>query len=122
MRRKQRGATAAGFVIMAIIVGMLAFGGIRLIPIYLEQMKVATILNDIKREMDGTKTSATQIRSAISKRIDIEMVRNVDAKKIRISKVDNGAFEVHAQYERRERYIANVFLVVVFDKSVEIQP
>ena len=120
MRRYQQGATTAGFIIMAAIVGIIAFGALKVTPMYLEQMKVASILSDVKAELDGTKTSPTHIRSAINKRINIEMVRGLDARQFKISKNKAGNFDIHANFERRELYIANVYLVVVFDKTVEI--
>ncbi len=120
MRRNQQGSTTAGFIIMAGIVGVIAFGLLKVTPMYLEQMKVASILNDVKADLDGTKTSAQQIRIAINKRINIEMVRNLDARQFKISKNKSGNYDVRAQYERRELYIANVYLVVVFDQVVEI--
>ncbi len=122
MRRNQQGATAAGFIIMALIVGMIAFGGIRVIPIYLEHMKVSTLLQDVKEDLDGTKPSAALIRSALNKRINVEMIRDLDARQFKITKTKVGTLSISVSYERRERYLGNVYLVVVFDESVEIQP
>lgn len=120
MRRQQQGMTAIGFVIFACFAGLFVFAGLRLTPIYLEQMKIASTLMDVKADLDGTKTTVSQIRTAINKRLDIEMVRGMDARDFKISTIDSG-FLVEANYERRSRYIANLYLLVVFERSVEIR-
>jgi hypothetical protein len=120
MRHEQQGATTIGFMIIAIFVGMVAFAILRVTPFYLEQIKVSTILNDVKSDLEGSKTSPTQIRSAINKRINIEMIRDMDARQFKVSKSASGGYAVEAQFERRAPYFANIYLVVVFDKTVEI--
>jgi hypothetical protein len=120
MRNRQLGATTLGYLIIAFFVGMVAFAILRVAPIYIEQLKISMILDDVKRDFKGKKTSPAQIRSAINRRINIEMIRDMDARQFKISKSTTGGFDVQASYERREPYIANIYLVVVFDKTVEI--
>jgi hypothetical protein len=119
MRREQKGVTAIGFIIIAAFLGLFAFAILRLTPIYLEQMKIASILNDVKVNLDNQNTSVPQIKSAIEKRLDVEMVTGLVAKDFKITKTSNG-YMIDAAYEKRAHYVANLYLVVVFDRSVEI--
>jgi hypothetical protein len=119
MRRQQQGITAIGFVILACFVGLFVFAFLRLTPIYLEHMKVTGVLNDVKAELDGTKPTIAQIKSAISKRMDIEMVSGKDARDFKIAKSDSG-YRVQAKYDSKSRYVANIYLLVEYDKTVEI--
>lgn len=112
--------TTLGLMIVGVFVGLVAYGILRVTPIYLEQIRISTILNDVKKELEGNKTSPGQIRVAINKRISIEMIRGMDARDFRISKSTTGGYDVQASYERRAPYVANIFLLVVFDKTVEI--
>ncbi len=119
MRVRQQGMTAISFIIVAVFVGIFAFAVLKVMPLYLEQMKVVSILEDVKRDMDGKGPSIALIRSAIGKRLNIEMVTGIKTKDFTIKKIDRG-YRVQAQYERREPYLGNLYLVVVFDKAVEI--
>jgi hypothetical protein len=120
MRNRQMGMTTLGLMIVGVFVGLVAYGILRVTPIYLEQIRISTILNDVKKDLEGKKTSPGQIRVAINKRISIEMIRGMDARDFRISKSTTGGYDVQASYERRAPYVANIFLLVVFDKTVEI--
>jgi hypothetical protein len=119
MRKKQEGITFIGLVILAAFLGLFVFATLRLLPFYLEQMKIASLLEDIKMNMDNQEATLPRIKSAINKRLNIEMVRDMRAKDFKITKTENG-YSVQAVYERRAPYVANVYLVVVFDKTVEI--
>ncbi len=121
MRDKQQGITLIGLIALLIVLGLLGFAGLKLVPIYLEQMKIAGILNDVKFSLDGQSPSLQVIKSEINKRLNIEMVRDMDtrAKDFKITKSANG-YMLNAKYERRTPYLANIYLVVTFDRSVEI--
>jgi hypothetical protein len=119
MRRQQQGITAIGFVILACFVGLFVFAFLRLTPIYLEHMKVTSVLNDVKAELDGTRPTIAQIKSALNKRLDIEMVSGKDARDFKIAKSDTG-YSVAAKYDSKSRYVANIYLLVEYDKKVEI--
>jgi hypothetical protein len=120
MRGKQQGITVIGLIALLIVLGLLGFAGLKLFPIYLEQMKIVSILNDVKLELDGQNPSLQFIKSSINKRLNIEMVRDMKATDFKISKSENG-YMLQAKYERRAPYMANIYLLVVFDRSVEIE-
>jgi len=120
MRARQQGITAIGFVVLAAFIGIFVFAGLRLTPVYLESMKVRTVLNDIRVNLDGQGASAQNIRTAIGKRLNIEMIRDVKAKDFKIRKSETG-YDVQLQYERRQPFIGNLYLLVVFDEEVEIR-
>ncbi len=120
MPRKQQGMTAIGFVILALIVALIGFAGLKLTPIYLEQMKIVSTLKDVKKDLDGQNASIQEIRSGINKRLVIEMVTSVKAKDFKIKKTEVG-YDVRIQYENRTQYVANLYLVAVFNEAVEIR-
>ncbi|TDJ48582.1 MAG: DUF4845 domain-containing protein [Gammaproteobacteria bacterium] len=120
MRHGQRGVTFISFIVIAAFVASYAFAVLKITPFYLEQMKVSRILTDVETNLSGSSTTLAKIRSAINKRLDIEMVRGMNALDFKIKKSKNG-YTVNAQYERRAAYFGNLSLVVSFDKSVEIK-
>lgn len=120
MHEKQRGITAIGFIIMAAIIGVIGFAGLRLTPIYLNQMKVASVLKDVKLNLDNQDTSVREIRSAIDKRLNVEMIYEPLLQDFQISKVEGG-YRVSIDYESRANYLGNLYLLVVYKDSVEIR-
>lgn len=120
MRDRQRGITAIGFLIIAIMVASIGFAALRLTPIYLEHMKVASVLEDVKTDLDGTNPSIQQIKSAIGKRLNIEMVKSVQRQDFKVKKSEIG-YNVRVQFDSEAPYIANVYLLVRFNKAVEIR-
>jgi len=120
MRDRQRGITMISLVIIVAFVGSYAFAILRVMPFYLEQMKVSSTLNDVETSLSGSGASLVQIRDAIDKRLDIEMVRGLRSKDFKIKK-SSGGYSVNAKYERRAPYIGNLYLVVAFDETIEIR-
>lgn len=120
MRDRQQGITVIGMIIVAAFLGVFVFAILKVMPFYLEQMKIVSILGDVKRNMDGNAPTVLQIRSALAKRFDIEMVTGIDSRDIAIKKSGNG-YLVQAKYERRAPYFANLYLVVEIDEQVEIK-
>jgi hypothetical protein len=120
MKKRQAGITTLGLVILAAFVGLFAFAGIRLTPVYLNYMKVVGVVDGVRSEFDGAGASRAQIRSSISRRFDIESVSIITAKDVKVVKVDGG-HEVAATYSHKAPFIANVSFVVDFDKRVLVR-
>jgi hypothetical protein len=120
MRSSQKGLTFISFLVLAAMVGLIGFAGLKLVPIYLENMKIKKILADVKTEFDGRSASPVEVRRAIDKKLNIEMVYDLKARDFEIEKSGNG-LTVAARYERAESFIANVSLLATFDEEVEIQ-
>jgi hypothetical protein len=120
MRDRQRGITAIGFLVIAALVAVVGFGALKLMPIYLEHMKILSVLSDTKAALDGTNPSIQQIRSAIGKRLNIEMVYVLKREDFEIKKSERG-YSVRARYDDEASYIANVYLLVRFNDAIEIR-
>ena len=112
---RQKGMTTLGVIILVAFVGIFAFAAIRLIPVYLNYMKVASVVSGVTQEFDGAGASSSMIRRSISNRFDIEMVSEIRAKDITVTKVDGG-YEVAAVYSHKAPFIANISFVVDFDE------
>jgi hypothetical protein len=116
--------TFIGFLMLAIIIGMLGFAAMKLTPFYLEYMTVRRVLNNVAEDLDGQGPSAQSIRQTIQKYFVAEMVTAQTAKELQqaftISKSENG-YLVTVSYEKQAPYIANVSLLVTFEDEVEIR-
>ncbi|MFQ5634539.1 MAG: DUF4845 domain-containing protein [Gammaproteobacteria bacterium] len=120
MRDNQRGMTLISMAVIVAFVASYAFAILKITPFYLEQIKVSRVLKDVETNLSGSGASLVQIRDAIDKRLDIEMVRDLKARDFNIKKSGSG-YAVNAQFERRATYFGNLYLVVAFDESIEIR-
>ena len=118
--RREAGMTTVGMLILVAFVGIFAFAGLRLTPVYLNYMKVVGVINGVHEEFDGTNASRSAIRSSITRRFDVESVGQITAREVTVTSVDGG-FEVRAQYNHVAPFIANVSFSVEFDKVVLVR-
>jgi hypothetical protein len=117
--RRQGGITLLGFLIAAAFIGLFVLAGIKLVPVYLEFAKIQSTLTSVRDEEQGQRPTIEQIRSAIERRFDIEDVRVISAKDVKITRVEGG-YELRATYDGRTRYLGNLYLVAEFDTAVEV--
>jgi hypothetical protein len=119
MRSKQAGITLIGWIILLIPLALCVYAGIRLTPIYLNYMRVAKTLEQVKAEFKGDTGSVESIRKALEKHLEIEMVDYPAVKDIKITKGGKG-FTVSADYDDQAPLFSNMFILVSFDKSVTL--
>jgi Tfp pilus assembly protein PilE len=119
MRKNQQGMTFIGFLILASLIGLLAYGVLRLVPVYSDYMTLKSVMNSVKTELDGQGPNPRTILNAIERRLTVENV-SVRARDFTITQTANG-YTVSLDHEGRAPYVANIHLVVVFDEQVEIR-
>lgn len=112
--------TTLGFVILAAFVGLIAFGAMRLTPVYLNYFKVVGVIEGIRDEFEGQNATRAVIRRSLSRRFDIESVGIITYRDITVTAVDGG-FEVAAVYDHTSPFIANISFTVHFDKTVVVR-
>ena len=112
--------TTLGAIILVAFIGLFAFAGMRLTPIYLNYMKVSGVVSGVQQEFDGVNATRTAIRKSIARRFDIESVGIITAKDVKVTKVEGG-HEVAATYSHKSPFIANISFVVDFDNRAIIR-
>ena len=117
---RQAGMTTLGLAILVVFVGIFAFAAIRLTPVYLNYMKVASVISGVHEEFDGAGPSRAAIRTSIARRFDIDSVAIIKAKDVTVTTVDGG-FEVAAVYSHKADFIANISFIVDFDKRTTVR-
>jgi hypothetical protein len=115
----QRGATFLGIVTIVAILGFGLYGGIRLVPLYMEYMNVVRAMEQVSTEFSGQPTNANAIRTSLGRRWEVEDIKSLDPKDMDIRKEGN-EFIMEAVYRAEAPFVANVSLVVDFDKTVSI--
>jgi hypothetical protein len=120
MRQRQLGMTFIGLVCILVLVGAIGYAGVRLVPVYLNYMKLARTMESAASEFKGETGSLDGVRKSLDRHWAIEDITAVDQKDIEITKDDNG-LQLHVAYDDAVPYIANVSLSVHFDKTVKVQ-
>jgi len=112
--------TFLGIIVLVVVVGAWVYSGIRLVPKYLEYMKVAATLEKVRDEYESNPgTTDFMLRKAVERHFDIEMVDVITSNDIEIRK-EGGTFFVRAAYEDTVPLVSNVSFLVQFDKTVEV--
>ena len=120
MQDRQRGMTFLGILVIIIVIGAWVYAGIRLVPKYLEYVRVASTLEKVRDEFESNPGSTEfMLRKAIERHFDIEMVTVIDSNDIEIKK-DGGSFTLRANYEDTVPLVSNISFLVTFDKTVEV--
>jgi Domain of unknown function (DUF4845) len=116
MRNREKGVTAIGWVFLLTPLAILGYAAIRLTPVYLNYMKVTRAMEQAASDNRGA-SDAQQIRTAIDRHFEIDMVEFPTVKDISIKR-DGTGWLLEAAYDDEVPLFANVSLHVSFDKKV----
>ena len=119
-RTRQTGITVIGFLILACLVGVVGLAAIKVTPMYINNMRLSKVLTDVQGDLNGKGTNPQGIRVELAKRFSIEDI-NLPEDSIKINQNRSGGYTLRIQYENRAPYAADLYLVVAFDKQVEIR-
>ena len=120
VRRGQFGITTIGFLLLAVLVGVVGLGAIKLTPMYIKNMQLSKLLDGLQAQLPrGDGVSPAAIRSVIDKKCDIEGIE-LPKDSLKIAQSKSGGYDVHITYESRAPYVAGIYLLLEFDKQVEI--
>lgn len=117
-RHSQAGVTALGLLILALLVGVVGLAVLKVTPMYIKNMRMTTILEDVQREMSGNSATPQTIRNELARRFSVEDI-NLDVTGFKITQSNKG-YSLRVQYEERAPYIADIYLLIAYDKQVEI--
>lgn len=117
-RHSQAGITALGFLCLASLVGVVGLAAMKVTPMYIKNMRMTTILNDVRDELSGQAPTPLSIRNELFRRFSIEDI-NLGNDEVKIAQSKNG-YSLRVQYENRAPYVADIYLVVAYDRQVEI--
>ena len=118
--RRQTGMTTTGMIILVAFVGVFAFAAIRLIPVYLNYMKVVGVIDGVLEEFEGQNANGATIRRSVSNRFNVESVSVITWRDVTVTSVDGG-MEVSAIYDHTTPFISNISFTVHFDKTVIVR-
>ena len=119
LKSRQRGVTMWGMFMISLMVVFFALLLFKLIPPYLQDLKVNAALDSIEKEASGSGMSKPEIIVALRKRFDIDDIEHVDPADITIQR--RGVFiVVDIEYEAIVPLVLNISALIEFNHSAEI--
>jgi hypothetical protein len=112
--------TFLGLLCILALVGVVVYAGIRLVPLYLNYMKISKLMEATATEVKGENPDIGEMRRIISRHFEIDDPTGVEEKDIEITR-DEGGVQMHVAYDDAVPYVANVSLSVHFDKTVKVR-
>ncbi|MFK3650008.1 DUF4845 domain-containing protein [Lysobacter enzymogenes] len=110
MKRNQRGITLLGFIITLSVVGVFAYVGMKLVPMYTEFYSVKRSLADLAKEPGAGSMDPAKARDLFFRRMDMSYVDSVKPENFKIQRSDRG-MEITVTYDVRRPLIANLDVI-----------
>ena len=117
--KKQQGMTLIGWVLMFLLIAVIAIVVLKLVPVYLDGYKVYQSMESLKADDTAKGKNTAELRKLLLRRLDINMVTDVTSDNITFTR-QGGKTILDVEYEVRKQMFGNLYAVVVFNKSVEI--
>jgi hypothetical protein len=118
--KRQRGLTLISWLIVIAIAVFLGMIGIKSLPVYMNHYKIVSIMNNVANQPGVADQSVAEIRKSFERRFDIDMVKHLDARDIKVIGSPGGPRKIVAEYEVRIPMFYNVHAVYVFKEEIPL--
>ena len=126
LMKKQGGITAIGIMmILAVLAGMVTIT-LRLFPLYNEKFQVVSALNTVVSQPGAAKFTTKSAGKAFMTAIAITNVNRFEDRTVKenlvvIKPKKKGQPRIlHMHYESRNKFFADIWFVLVFDKKIPL--
>lgn len=119
-KRKQSGLTMITWIVLIAMIGFIGVFAFKLIPIYMDYSTINNALAGVAKAANTGETPV-QLKSAIDNAFDINSVNAVKVDDVEIKPdADGKGLVMNLDYDARTNFIANVDLVVHFEKTYQV--
>lgn len=119
--QKQNGMSAIGWVLFIGLIAAVSIPGMKIIPIYLNDMKIHNALNKLESDLASqvSFTTPEKIKSDLLTRFALQQMPEITPDEIMITQADD-KYTVRITHQYRERIIQDKYFTLNVDKSVDI--
>ncbi|SEO51876.1 protein of unknown function [Aquisalimonas asiatica] len=110
-----------GLLVVLVLGAFVAMLALRIIPIYLESMTVASVVSDVADNPELGDARPGEVRSALMRQLQVNNVDKLGRNDISVERSGEGVAIVVA-YERRFPLIANLDGIASFREEALVQP
>lgn len=115
--KKQSGVSLFGLLAVGIIIIFVAYLGMKLIPVYMNNMKIAGALEDIAQEASIDKMSRKDISSRLEARFDTDFIKHVNVFEDLVQTKEDGVNEIRVDYATEVELMGNLNAVMYFENA-----
>ena len=119
MKRAQGGMTLIGFLIVLAVVGLFAYIGMKLFPMYSEFYAVKQALKGLSAEPGIANTDPAKIQDLFFRRLYISYAEDVKPEHVKIERMEGG-WKMTVKYEVRRPMIYNLDVVGNFENTQDM--
>ena len=119
MKRNQGGLTLIGFIIVLAVVGLFAYIGMKLFPMYSEFYSVKQALKGLAAEPGIANPDPAKVKDLLFRRLYVSYAENVKPNNVKVTR-DGQGYVVTVQYEVRRELIGNLDVVGKFEASEDL--
>ena len=122
--KRQQGISFLGLLVILALCAAVGLFGLKVLPLYLDYTAVSKAMDDMQGIPNLGKKGSKEIIKRLQNQIDVDDVKTFNPKdknQFKITKKKGGkALIATADYEARANYVMNIFIVIHFQKTVEI--
>ncbi|KAF1688993.1 DUF4845 domain-containing protein [Pseudoxanthomonas taiwanensis] len=119
MKRKQRGLSLVGFLLVLAVVGFAAYIGIKLFPMYQEYYAVRSAMKGLATEAGVADMDPARIQDLFFRRLYINYSEHVKPQNVKFERTQGG-WKMRVNYEVRRPLVGNLDVVGRFDTTQEL--
>jgi len=105
---------------LLILVAFFALIAIRMQEVVMTNLSIKSAIKTLAEDPDARDISTKELRSRFQKRLEVDDVNIVQDKDLIIEKLRNGSKILRVNYEHRVLFAANIYIVVVYEVTSEI--
>ncbi|MEN8167088.1 MAG: DUF4845 domain-containing protein [Pseudomonadota bacterium] len=118
-QKNQHGLTMISWLLVLTMVGFFIMVGMKLAPVYLQHYTIMNILESVQKESLISRKPVAEIRTMISRRLNINSVDKLKRENIKIRR-SSGITTIEVNYEERRPIVGNLDAIMTFNESVEL--
>lgn len=117
LQRRQRGMTMWAMLGILIVVGFVLLVAVRLTPVYMNYWSVISVAESVQEDTRNDDDIA-EVWEKVRVRFGLNNLRSLEPRETMNIRRRNGGLEIHVNYEERRPLLANIELVVTFDRKI----
>jgi len=117
LRKQQTGLGLLGWLVALGLASFALTCFFKIGPIYLDYWQVKKALDLVTANSQSSGMGREELLAAVQKQLDVSRIETISSKDMKVIEAKSGR-ELNANYEKRVPLIANIDVVVKFDKLV----
>lgn len=116
---RQNGMTGLGWLTILFLIGFFALLTFKLVPTYLENYSVKTVLKSFEEEPLITQKSKKDVIQMVMARLRTNGVRDIKRDAVKVLKKP-GLLNINIEYFVRKPMVGNIDVIMSFNEEVEL--